>query len=198
MADSVVQDFKTTWPRVVDKADGSHVPVVALDGTTAAGGGGGYSYQYTLTRTNDTNAYTAGDVLGSATSAAGAVLAFTGMGPAAGHIIITDVDFLVAVTAVPSGMTSFRLHLYNAIPTSALGDNAAWDLPSTDRTQYLGYIDLGTPADVGSSLFVQTSQVNKKVLMGATSTLYGYLVTNGGYTPTAQAVKYIRLNAVGC
>ena len=135
--------------------------------------------------------------MGAATSAAGGVITFTNIGAAAGDIIITDVDLMINLAAVTSGMASFRLHLYNATPPSALGDNAAWDLPSGDQTAYLGYIDMGTPVDVGSSLFVQTSGVNKKVRMGATSSLFGYLVTNGAYTPASATTYYPRLNAVG-
>ena len=170
------------------------VPVSMISGT---GGSSGFSSQATFNRTADTNAYTAGDVVGAATSAAGGVITFTNIGAAAGDIIITDVDLMINLAAVTSGMASFRLHLYNATPPSALGDNAAWDLPSGDQTAYLGYIDMGTPVDVGSSLFVQTSGVNKKVRMGATSSLFGYLVTNGAYTPASATTYYPRLNAVG-
>lgn len=156
--------------------------------------GTGYTSQVTVTRPADTTAYTAGDVVG----ATAAAITFASIGPAAGHIIITSADLRVDVTAVPSGMTSFRLHLYNATPPSALADNAPWDLPSGDRASYLGYIDLGTPVDLGSTLFVQTpTDFRKELLMGASTSLFGYLVTNGGYTPTSAAVKSIRLNAVG-
>ncbi len=93
-------------------------------------------------------------------------------------------------------MTSFRLHLYNTRPASALADNAAWDLPSGDRSAYLGYVDLGTPVDVGSTLFVQTTGIgSKQIKMGVTSSLFGYLVTNGGFTPSSDDVFAVRLNA---
>lgn len=160
-------------------------------------GGAGYASQPSFNRTADTNAYTAGDVVGAGTGAAGAVITFTSMGLAAGDVMITDADLLINVNAVPSGMTSFRLHLYNATPPSALGDNAAWDLPAGDQAAYLGYVDLGTPVDVGSSLFVQQGGVNKKLRMGASTSLFGYLVTNGAYTPASGTTHYPRLNAVG-
>lgn len=161
--------------------------------------------QLLVTRPADTTAYTAGDVIGTSTSAGGAVLEFPDMVNELGHIIITDVDLRVDLNAVPASMTSFRLHLYNVTPPSALADNAVWDLPSGDRASYLGYVDLGTPVDVGSTLFVQTSGVNKKIKVGVqgasmvsgNGSLFGYLVTNGGYTPTSAATLSIRLNAVG-
>jgi hypothetical protein len=90
-------------------------------------------------------------------------------------------------------MTSFRLNLYNATPPSALGDNAVWDLPSGDRASYLGYVDLGTPVDIGSTLYVQQTGLDYDFLMGATNNLFGYLVTNGGFTPSASTVKDITL-----
>lgn len=170
--------------------------VTLVDSATGNLLGVPYTAQVSLTRTADTAPYTAGDVIGSATGST-AALTFTNMGPAGGAIIITDVDLRIDVAAVISGMTSYRLHLYNVTPPSALGDNAAWDLPAGDRASYLGYIDLGTPIDVGSTLFVQTGFVNKKLLMGATSSMFGYLVSIGGYTPSSAAVKSIRLNAVG-
>ena len=158
--------------------------------------GTGYVAQATFNRTADTANYSAGDIVGTGTGAAGGVTTFSNIGPAGGDIVITDVDLMINNTTVPSGMTSFRMHLYNATPPSALGDNAAWDLPSGDQASYLGYVDLGTPVDVGSSLFVQTSGVNKKIRMGATANLFGYIVTNGAYQPASGTTYYPRLNAV--
>jgi hypothetical protein len=146
------------------------------------------------TRPANTTAYTAGDVVG----ATAAVWTFPNMGPAAGHVLLTTADLRIDVTAIPTGMTSFRLHLYNVTPASALADNAAWDLPAGDRTGYQGYIDLGSPADLGSTLYVQVDQINKQVeLASADTTLYGYLVTNGGFTSAANSEVYnINLRSV--
>jgi len=153
-----------------------------------------YTAQTAFTRPADTTAYTAGDVCG----ATAAAIKFTGIGESYGHIIITDADLRIDVTGVPAGMTTFRLHLYNVTPPSALADNVAWDLPAGDRAIYLGYIDFDTPVDVGSTLFVQSSGTgSKQVKMGATSSLFGYLVTTAGFTPTSAAVKSVRLNARG-
>lgn len=152
----------------------------------------GFTAQTTFSRPADTTAYTAGDVVGPTAAA----IKFTNIGPANGHILITDADMRIDVSGVPAGMTTFRLHLYNASPVSALADNAAWDLPNADRASYLGYIDLGTPVDVGSTLFVQTNGTGeKKVKMGSTASLYGYLVTTAGYTPGSAAVKSVRIHS---
>lgn len=168
-------------------------------GTPVAVQGADYKSTNTLTRTADTTPYNGGDVLGinNAGSAGAAALTFANMGPSGGGaIIITDAELLIEKSAVPSGMTSFRLELYSVTPPSALLDNAAWDLPSGDRASYMGTIDLGTPVDKGSTLYVQTSGINLKRTL-ASSSLFGYLVTNGGYTPASGDVHKITLHAVG-
>lgn len=185
VVDKTLSFYENATSGLVEKQKGS-------DGYAHVAGAG-YTSQSSITRPADTTAYTAGDVVG----ATAAAIEFANAGPAAGHIIITDADLRIDVAGVPSGMATFRLHLYNATPPSALADNAAWDLPAGDRAAYLGYIDLGAPVDVGSTLFVSIGAINKKLKMGATTSLFGYLVTAGGYTPTSAAVKSVRLNSVG-
>lgn len=134
-----------------------------------------------ITRPANVTAYSANDVVGG-------VLTLAAAGPAAGHVVITSADLRYDVSAIPSGMSSFRLYLYRSTPPSALADNAAWDLPSGDRASFIGYVDLGTIADLGSTLFVQVDGINKQVKLGAAETaLYGYLVTTAGYTPAANS-----------
>lgn len=154
----------------------------------------GFTSTVTLTRTADTSAYTANDVLGSATGST-AALEFTTIGASGGDIMITSAELEIDASAVISGETSYRLYLYSVTPPSALGDNAAWDLPSGDRSSFLGYIDLGTPVDLGSTLWVQTDGINKHVKLSGTS-LFGYLVTNSAYTPTSARVHKITLHSV--
>lgn len=155
---------------------------------------GGYSAAVSMTRTNDTNAYTANDVLGAATGST-AALTFASMGASGKDVMITSVAMEIDSTSVPAGQTSFRLYLYNITPPSALGDNTAWDLPSGDRASYLGYVDLGTPIDLGSTLYVEVNGVNKQVKLSGTS-LFGYLVTNGAYTPVGLTVHVITLHSM--
>lgn len=140
-----------------------------------------FNSQRTVTRPANTTAYTAGDVLGGA-------ITFYGMGNVAGHIIITYASLRADVAAIPAGMTSFRLHLYTATPPSAIADNAAWDLPAGDRANYLGYIDIGSPADFGATLFVQNDGLSMQI--PCDGDLYGYLVTNGAFTPAGNSEVY--------
>lgn len=132
----------------------------------------------------------AGDVMAGARE-------FANIGPLGGGMVrILSTELLVAHDAVISGETSYALHLYTVTPPSALADNATWDLPSGDRASYRGYIDLGTVVDRGSSLFVQTEGINKDVLVPSGGSLWGYLVTVGGFTATA-ASRIVSLNAIG-
>lgn len=145
-----------------------------------------YKSQPTITRPANVTAYTAGDVVGG-------VVTFLDMASTIGRdVVIISADLRINITAIPTGMSSFRLYLYNGTPPSALADNAAWDLPAGDRAAFLGFVDVGSPADLGSTLFCQVDALNKQVRMGAAETaLYGYLVTNGGFTPAANSEIYI-------
>jgi hypothetical protein len=167
------------------------------DGQTA------FSDRVSITRPSNTTAYTAGDAIGIADSATpanagSAILEFQSMGPAGEHILITVAQLRIHLASVTSGMTSFRLHLYNAAPDAIL-DNAAWDLSSAgDRSKYLGFIDLGTPSDLGSSLFAEFAfPVNKQVKLAAgTTSIWGVLQTVGGYTPASGTVYVPELQAM--
>jgi hypothetical protein len=110
-------------------------------------------------------------------------------------VTLREATLRIDVAAVPSGMSSFRLHLYNATPPSAYLDNDAWDLPAGDRAAYLGFVDIGSPVDLGSTLWAQTSGINKDVA-ALSGSLFCYLVTTGGYTPTSGAVKTLQLSSI--
>lgn len=146
----------------------------------------GFKSQPTVTRANNTTAYTAGDVVGG-------VIEFKNFGNTLGFALITTADLRINIDAIPSGMTSFRVHLYRVTPPSAYVDNDAWDLPSGDRSAYLGYVDVGSPADAGSTLYCQVDQVNKQVELSGTpgTQLFGYLVTNGAFTPAGNSEVYV-------
>lgn len=149
------------------------------------------SVTVSITRPANQTAYTAGDLVGGAiTFATGLTSGQRGM--------ITSVDLMPQIGAVPSGMTSFFLHLYSVTPPSAAADNNLWDIPSGDRASYLGYVSVGTPVDVGSTLYCQTDAVNRPFQLSGSANLFGYLVTTGGYTPAANSEVYqIRLHFLG-
>jgi hypothetical protein len=160
-----------------------------LTGQLPSSSGG--SVQVTITRPANVTAYTANDVLG------GALTFATGL-TSGQRAMIAGVDLQPQIAAIPAGMTNFRLYLYNVTPPSAVADNGAWDLPSGDRASFLGYVDIGTPVDLGSTLFVQTDNVNKAIQLSGSANVFGYLVTNGGFTPAANSEVYlIRLQLLG-
>lgn len=158
----------------------------------------GYEAQTTVTRPANQTPYNAGDVVGGA-------IAFSNIGPDAGYLYINTADLRIDISAVPSGMTSFRLYLYNITPPSAIADNSPFDLPSGDRDSFVGYIDLGTPVDLGSTLYTQAPapatsafpSPGLQVKLVSTS-LFGYLVTAAGFTPTSNSEVYnLRIKGIG-
>lgn len=92
-------------------------------------------------------------------------------------------------------VTAWRLYLYNVTPPSALADAATFDLPSGDRASFLGYVDLGTAVDLGSTQWVETHIINKQIKLAGTS-VFGYLVNLTTLTPAAVA-HTVTLHAVG-
>lgn len=148
----------------------------------------GYTSTATVTRPDDTTGYGAGDVVGGA-------FALGPLGAPNATVMIVSSSLRIDSTGVIAGETSYTLHLYSATPPSAIADNAVWDLPAGDRSVYLGYVTLGTPVDMGSTLWVETPSI-QKMLKLATSTVYGYLVTVGAYTPTALRVYTPTLHSI--
>lgn len=188
-----------TTPQSVQLSQGN---VAVGDSNPVPVKGVGYKSTVTITRPSNTTAYTAGDVVGQADSgtpanAGTAILEFASIGPSAGHIVITGLLLEIDVNAVPAGMTTFRLHLYDAAPDAIL-DNAAFDLSSAgDRGKYLGWIDVRVPVDIGSTLIAIEDglSIHRKLATASTS-IFGVLQTIGAYTPSSGAVKKLTLRAV--
>lgn len=140
----------------------------------------------TVTRPADTTAYAANDVVGGAFKLVDA--------PMNQGLLLTTASLIVALSAIPSGMTSFHLRLYSATPPSAIVDNSAFDLTAADRAVYQGRIDLGSVSDDGSSLSTAVDAINKHVFAGSTG-LWAYLVTNAAFTPTSGEQYLVNLRA---
>ena len=155
----------------------------------------GYSAAVSVTRPADTAVYAANDILGPATGSTAAIT-FPSMGPASGRVMITSASLERDVAALIAGETSYVLYLYNVTPPSALGDNAAFDLPAGDRASFLGSINLGTPVDLGSTLYIAQHGLNQQILLAATPSIFGYLVTVGTYTPASASVHVVTLHTV--
>lgn len=170
-------------------------PVPVSDGSSSLTvDGKAYRTTVSITRPSNTTAYTAGDVVGD--TGGSAILTFTGAGPSGGFIILQSVSLVFSDSVVPSGMGAFRLHLYSATPT-AIADNAAFDLVSGERANYMGYVDLPAPQDLGSSLYTQIDYPGRLVKLAAASTsLFAELETRGAYTPVSASTISVRINTM--
>lgn len=145
------------------------------------------AYTATTTFTCGTTAYAINDCVGA--SGANAALDLGVAGPSAGIVEIVSASLEIDAAAIISGETSYRLYLYNVTPPSAINDSSPWvGVASGDRASFLGYIDLGTVIALGSTpatLYVRQDNIGTRVKLSGTH-LFGYLVTNGAYTPTAR------------
>lgn len=146
-----------------------------------------YYAQASIVRPDNTTAYAANDVVGG-------LYHFHHVGPRGEAVYITDLTLRVDVASVPAGMSYFTLYLYNEPPV-AYADNAAWDLTSVDRTRLVRSIIIPAPVDVGSTLYIESSGINRMAKL-TSDDLFGYLVTSAAYTPTALAAKTIEMYTV--
>lgn len=160
--------------------------------------GYGADASVTFTRTADTVAYTALDVIGinNAGSPGSAIhtLAFNNAPPGA-LIQIDSASLTINATSLPSGMTGFTLHLYTTSPTAIL-DNAAFSAAAADRASYLGSIALSTPTLIGGGfLFSFSDYIGRKIRFPSTS-LFVVISTVGGFTPASGTEFTLRLVGV--
>jgi len=163
------------------------------DGTTNRVTSAGDTVEVSHTRPANTTAYTANDVVGTdpATN-----LEFTNVLPVAGNCIITGAYMRIRVASLPSGMSTFKLHLYSSAPT-AITDNSAFNVIDADRSKYLGYITFNQPEDVGDNiLWTQIENINMVRKLSSTS-IFGVLQTVGAFTPTSACVKDIGICVLG-
>lgn len=140
------------------------------------------------TRPNNATPYTALDVVG--TDAATNMEFATGL--TSGSVIaITQAMLTIKIGAIPSGMSGFVLHLFNAAPT-AITDNLAYNLIAADVAKYLGSITLNAPTDLGDNLVSDNPNLGKIIKL-STASVFVVLQTLGGYTPSASTVKDLTL-----
>ncbi len=143
------------------------------------------AYRSSASFTPAATSHVAGDVNGGAQE-------FTSMGGSGRSVLITSAT--LRIDGGTAEATAWRLHLYGVTPPSATADDAAWDPPSGDRASYLGFIDLGTAADLGSTQWVESHGINKQVKLTGTS-LFGYLVNLTTLTP-ANVARTVSLHTM--
>ena len=153
-----------------------------------------YRVTASITRPSNTTAYTAGDVVGSTSGSA--IITLSDIGPSGGYTLLQSAALIFSDSSVPSGMGSFRVHLYSSSPT-AIADNAAYDLASADRSAYMGYFDFPAPVDFGSTLYTQTDYIGRMIKMATSSTtLYAEIETKGAYTPVSASTVELRISTL--
>lgn len=166
-----------------DSSDGTLRPVaIGTDGRTAASLSGCYAE---ATFTPAASSHTAGYCNGAAGT-------FALSAPSGCVFMITDADLYI--DSANAMATAWRLHLYSVTPPSAIADGAAWDIASGDRASYLGYVDLGTAVDIGSTQAIQNAGINRAIKLAGTS-VFGYLVNLTTLTTEAVAHR-VRLKGV--
>jgi hypothetical protein len=166
-------------------------------------GGQAMEVSVEMTRTADTNAYTAGDVVSNATGGTtamvfGALPAGGGQGaprPAdsvGGSGYITRAQL---ITDQIANVAQFRLYLFTKSQASLTlpGDNAPMTTLYVDHDNLIGYIDfpaLAVEAGTATGAYAQVNDLRLPFVCAANDQrIYGVLVTKTAFTP-ASAQKF--------
>lgn len=143
-------------------------------------------------RPADLTPYGTADVIGSTSTANHEA---TRVGSPDTLIWIQSASLLIGDTSIPSGMSSFRLHLWNAAP-AAIADNAVFAASSADRAKYCGFVDLASIAAIGGGfLFTFGDYVGRPIRL-STSSFWFNLVTVGGFTPVSGTEYQVRFQCI--
>lgn len=159
-------------------------------------GGVGQNWN-SFTRPANTTLYTIGDIVGPTS---GWVKINPENRGAYTNVLLNKFELTIALAAVPSGMSGFRVHFYGLQPAST-GDNNPFVLPASgaDYTNYEGYIDLPTPEVIGSILYTHFEPTAHQMFLDANSggSFWINIVTKGGYTPTSAEAYRVRAKTSG-
>jgi hypothetical protein len=152
-----------------------------------------------FTRPNDTTAYASGDLVANSTTAGSVVPLQIDLGnvAAVGHGITRITRARLTKSGTSPTNANFRIHLYEASPSPANGDNGAWStnkaanwLGNIDVTSMLAFTDgcTGTgSATAGSEMFLRL----------ASGSIFALLEAKAAYTPVANEVFTLTLEDVG-
>jgi hypothetical protein len=141
-----------------------------------------YESTATITRAADTTIYTASapnfDVYGS-------LFELENIGVAGEGIFLSYFEISLNLSAVPQGMTSFAVHLYPTAPTT-IADNSIWTIGSDPVLDPVGFNVSMSLAKGGGKVVGVVKDLNQLFIL-TSSSLWGYLVTNGAVTPAANS-----------
>lgn len=163
--------------------DGNFVPVSAATPLPSGPGSvSSFTSAATIQRAANQTPYSIGDVVGAA-------FELPLVGPSGGWIDLLGLRLLWNIAALPAGMTTFDVQLYNVAPPSAIADNSPWTLASGDRVSYLGKIPGLPVAALGTGTQSVGGQLDGFLAQRklTSASLFGYLVTPSAYTPAANS-----------
>lgn len=137
----------------------------------------------TFTRPADTTTYAAGDLIANSTTAGSVVpVAISVARVAAGSFLINRVRLSKSSTGVTGA--SFRVHLFNAQPAVANGDNGA--LLTSGRASYIGRVDLDmTAATIFNDGCAATADAGFLVALASGQTVWALIEARGAYAPAS-------------
>jgi hypothetical protein len=150
----------------------------------------------TMTRPADTTAYAVGDLVANNTTAGSVTpLAFQAARVAGGSGAIWRVRAHKSSNILTNA--SFRLHLYNAIPTVTNGDNGAW--LSNGAANYMGSMDFtfSRPFTDGASGFGIPESVQPILFaLASGQTIWGLIEARGTYAPASVETFTLALDVM--
>lgn len=137
----------------------------------------------TFTRPADTTAYASGDLIANSTTAGSVTpVAISVARVAAGSFLINRVRLSKSGTGVTGA--SFRVHLFNALPTVANGDNGA--LLTSGRAGYIGRVDFDlTAATIFNDGCAGTADAGFLVALASGQTVWALIEARGAYAPAS-------------
>jgi len=141
-----------------------------------------YESTDTITRAANATIYTASapnfDVYGG-------LFQLQNIGVAGKGIFLSYFEISLNLSAVPSGMTSFTVFLYPTAPTT-IADNSIWTIGSDPVLDPVGFNVSMSLAKGGGKVVGVVRDLNQLFIL-TSSSLWGYLVTNGAITPAANS-----------
>jgi hypothetical protein len=142
-----------------------------------------------FTRPNDTTPYATGDLVANSVTAGSVIPMQFSPGNSGGQGVFRLVRARLTKSGTSVTNATFRIHLYEALPTPANGDNGAW---STDQAlHWLGNIDISsmlafTDGAQGTGSLPAGSEAFVRCQAG--STIYALISALGVYTPAAGEI----------
>ncbi len=141
-----------------------------------------YESTATITRAANVTTYTASapnfDVYGG-------LFELQNIGVAGKGIFLSYFEISLNLSGVPSGMTSFAVHLYPTAPTN-IADNSIWTIGSDPVLDPVGFNVSMSLAKGGNRVVGVVRDLNQLFIL-TSSSLWGYLVTNGAIVPVANS-----------